>query len=212
MSRFKVLAGRHVEGVGEDKQVYKRDDEFESDQDLDVLFANKFQRLDGPTKRARDHDDSLDSSGRVMDAAEHNKPKQIRDQAGGGARPTRTSTKDQGVRARGEDPDDEEIPDDPDVQDQNEEEEEEAPAKKKSAAGNTAKEKAKAEPDEEEDEVDGADVTDQFGKAQDGGFSVVKSEKGYTVAKEGKSVGAPVKTKREVLGLVKKHGKTAKKK
>jgi hypothetical protein len=71
---FEVLASVHKEGTGEDKVVYEKGETIQSDKPLDRLFANKFRRLDGKNKKHRDLDETLDTSGRVM-----NRPKHVRD-------------------------------------------------------------------------------------------------------------------------------------
>ena len=65
--KFVNLGAPHTEGIGPDAKTYTKGEEFESEKDLDVLFANHFQRVEGKAKRPRDRDASLDNSGRVMD-------------------------------------------------------------------------------------------------------------------------------------------------
>lgn len=43
--RFRLLAGEHVEGTGEEREVYVKGDTVESDKDLEKKFVNKFERL-----------------------------------------------------------------------------------------------------------------------------------------------------------------------
>jgi hypothetical protein len=125
MAKFRLLGGTFTEGSGETARDYSfkagRDTFVESEKDLDVLFANKFERVGEKTKRFRDKDDSLDNSGRVMDDAEHvrqaaaakKKSRTARDEEENPkvGRPTGAAAKAKdGARVRGEDPDRDELP------------------------------------------------------------------------------------------------------
>jgi len=72
MPKFKVLDSIHYDDEG--KQ-YKKGAIVEDDRDLDVLFANKFERIEAQTLKPRDRDDSPDTSGRVMDPPLHKRMK-----------------------------------------------------------------------------------------------------------------------------------------
>jgi hypothetical protein len=197
MGLFKMLpkTAPHTEaGV-----VHKWDDpetcEFESELDLDAMFPGKFERLDGKTKRGEAEDNSLDSSGVVMDRPEHKKKtvmkaKEETDVAKGkGGRTSHiVPNSEQGRRARGEDPDQEES---------DEEDGEEKVGKKAS----------KASVEETDEEDFGADVTDQFHTATDKGVQVFKSEKGFTLVKDGEKVGEPLADKKKANEAVRKFKK-----
>jgi hypothetical protein len=68
MAQFKAL-GRHTMNDGTE---YNEGQVFEHKDDLDVLFHNKFERIGGPTKPARDYRQITDSTGvGVFDKPEH---------------------------------------------------------------------------------------------------------------------------------------------
>lgn len=73
--RFVLLAGSHSETQPDGVTInydYDRNVEtiVESEKDLDVLFMNKFRRLDGDTDLGRDYDvSSLDRPEQIMDAS-----------------------------------------------------------------------------------------------------------------------------------------------
>lgn len=76
MPQFELLVGRHVDGTGDGKKVYEakkggKKTIVDSDLDLDKLFAEKFRRLDGPTKKPRDRHDGMDDNGKVSDEPLH---------------------------------------------------------------------------------------------------------------------------------------------
>jgi hypothetical protein len=183
MPRFRLLpnAAPHQEGDGE---TYRAGDEFDSDNELDVAFPGKFERLEGRTKKGRDHDDSLDQSGRVMDDAEHLKVKKaVKTRLPDVPKAGKSSTSKQGAAARGEDEDEYPEVDDAETEAEGEEDE--------------------ASPTEEDEDL-GADVTDQFHAAPDAGLSVFKGEKGYLLAKDGKKVGKPIPDKKSVAAAIRK--------
>lgn len=71
MPKFEVIGAPHHH---DDGKTYKDGQTVESDKDLDVLFINKFRRVDGLTKKPRDLDESPDTSGsKVMDPPAHKK-------------------------------------------------------------------------------------------------------------------------------------------
>lgn len=165
---FEVLEGQHEEGAGTGKQIYRKGDKVESKLDLDKLFANKFKRLGGPNLRQRDRDDSLDSSGRVMDdelSEKRAKTKKKTSQEEMTVEEVKEERKARGAHAkneagsrrRGETPEEDQAD-----QEENEPVEE-------------------AEETEEKDY--GEEVTEQFSKAVDKGWTVHKNEEGvFTVA------------------------------
>jgi hypothetical protein len=74
MATFRVVAGFHEEKDTDGNVVrYGKDEEFESDHDLDTMFANKFVRVGEKTKRPRDLTEDLDKGGghKVMDKPGH---------------------------------------------------------------------------------------------------------------------------------------------
>jgi hypothetical protein len=85
MPRFRVMGAPHYE---KDGTVYRKGDEFDSPHELDTMFANKFERIEGKTKKQRDKDDSLDNSGRVMDKDDVAKKKEGKDKKRIGTKPT----------------------------------------------------------------------------------------------------------------------------
>lgn len=149
----------------------KKETIVESDKPLDKMFANQFEALDGPTKRQDMHDDSLDSSGRVMDDPAHVRLKRVKvknkrpagaitgregdeDFIDTSARAHRKGKSDDGTRMRGEDPDDEDLP----------EYEDEMATTIKSKG---AKSSQKGDEDEDEEAPDfGDDVTGDYPDAE----------------------------------------------
>lgn len=73
MPRFEVLATEHIH-KGEDgkETAFKQGQTVESEKDLDVMFSNKFRRLDEPTRAPMDRDSRLnESGGKQGDRPEH---------------------------------------------------------------------------------------------------------------------------------------------
>lgn len=69
--KFLVVAGSHVEADGTE---YVKGDTVETTADLDVMFANKFQRVGAETKDPKDYDKTFDNDD-VMDELLHEKDK-----------------------------------------------------------------------------------------------------------------------------------------
>lgn len=151
MAKFKLIAGRHIEGG----KVYDAKGAagtagniVESELALDEVFSNKFTRVGGKTLRPRDRDDTLDSSGRVMDkdlhevGDEHSRSAASKDFLKSSGKSTAAA----GKAARGETDDDEnvqEMIDAPDEDDQEDSEEETPKVKKAKVKAKELKKKVK---------------------------------------------------------------------
>jgi len=59
MPKFKVIAGKHICYIGERKVLYPMGAVFESRQELDKIFRNKFVRMEESTPTTHEQDESM---------------------------------------------------------------------------------------------------------------------------------------------------------
>jgi hypothetical protein len=195
---FRVLAGAPHQEL--DGKAYSKGDVFESPYDLDKMFANKFERLSGPTKVPAARDDMLNFAGQVMDAPLHQRQNAAAASAKGEYAPQPFVDPTPGVVIRSNKMAPREQQHDPDAVFPGEEH--------KAQQGQEAKAKAAQAAKEEEAPDFGADVSDQFEQAQQVGLEVFKNERGYTVVKEGEPVRKTAfSSKSEVNSWVRKNKK-----
>lgn len=195
--RFKLLAGTHDVGTGDERKTYKfgekGNDIVESDKPLDKLFKNKFERLGEATAEPRDNDNTLNESGRAGDDPEHLKAKGNKLRA-----KTQQQLEEESPRPRKVKPAAPEYEEDYDasVKETTGDDGEEEDAPKPKTRG--AKGKASAE-------VEGDDVTDEFEGAADAGFTVHKDAKAkvFRVARDGQQVGEDYRNKTEAKKALK---------
>lgn len=191
--QFEIVAGIHRDRTTGTMIEYEAGEVIESDKPLDQMYANKFKRLTGKTKRPKDLDETLDQSGHVMDA-----PKTLAQKRKEKAKTKRIQTN----------PSDSRFADDDEEEEVEEEETED-------------EEEGEVEEEDEEEEVSTADVskpkphgkevTDKFPDLAKADLLVFKDKKkGFTVVDKDspETILAPhLKTEKAVANFFKKYKK-----
>lgn len=203
-NRYRVLAGTHTEADGE---MYQAGDVVSTSVPLDEMFLNKFEK-EGSETMLEEEVDPRDISPANAPTIPSRSPTE--DSMQGTDNPERGMRDDEGIREERKKRKAEE-------EETTRELEERTAAHKQELESSRAqrlesRKKKAEEPDDDDDEEGefGADVTDRFDGAAEGGFQVYKGESGYTIVdstEPGTALQEPVRNKKDVASFIDKRSR-----